>query len=148
VRDRLTFAVVRDLAALKILYPDTDERYRIYRVERQGQTVGWTVCMLTAMRNHHYFGNLTVGTVLDGLALDGHEPAVAALTVNALAESDADLVITNQSFGGWQRAYRAAGLVLGPSNYLLATSPELTRTVIDRDHVHVVRGDGDGRIHL
>lgn len=148
VRDTLTFAAVRDREALKLLYPEHDERYRICRIEKQGQTIGWTVSVLTRMENHQHFGNLSVGTVLDGLALHDHETAVASLTVNALADAEADLVITNQSLASWQRAYRSAGLVVGPSNYLLATAPALTAAATERGQIHVVRGDGDGRVNL
>ena len=76
----------------------------------------------------------------------------AVLTAREMASRDADLVLVNHSHTAWVRAYRAAGFLNGPSNYLLAMSKKLTEIVHSvpqgDDHVHVTRGDGDGRIHL
>jgi hypothetical protein len=49
-------------------------------------------------------------------------------------------------------AFRRAGYLSGPSNYILALSPALTAAVrgeADGEaRIHVTRGDADGRIHL
>jgi len=63
-----------------------------------------------------------------------------------------DLIVTNQSHGAWTAACDAAGYLRGPSNFLLATSPALTKLLVQTqvadDEIYLTRGDGDGPIHL
>ena len=147
-RGLYSFAVARDRATLQCLYPLDDERYTAYVFRDAGTIVGWAVCANTAMRDHQYFGNLRVTTVLDAVSFPDRSSAVAsALTRTAAAW--ADLVITNQSHAAWIAAFRAAGFATARSNYLLAMSKPLAEAVgAATDRVHVSRGDGDGRIHL
>ena len=48
----------------------------------------------------------------------------------------------------WWKALRADGFLEGPSNFLLGTSPALTKLAASVSEVHVNRGDGDGPVHL
>ena len=148
VRDLYAFAVARDRATLECLYPLRDERYTAY-VLREGDAVtGWAVCANTAMRDHQYFGDLRVSTVLDAVSRPDASAAVAAAVTRTVA-GWADLVITNQSHARWIAAFRQAGFAAARSNYLLAMSKPLADAVGGAaDRIHVSRGDGDGRIHL
>ena len=78
--------------------------------------------------------------------------ATAVLTDREMASQGADLVVVNHSHVDWVRAFRSAGFLSGPSNYLLAMTKRMTELVLaaphGEDHIHVTRGDGDGRIHL
>jgi hypothetical protein len=149
-RARCSFAVNRDRAALRLLYPLDDPRYLAFRISDRGQVAGWAVGFDTQMTGNPYFGNLRVGTVLDCLAAPHAERPVAALTTRALARRGADLIITNQSHDAWIDAFRRCAFVSARSNYLLATSGPLTAAIGTGgwSRLHVVRGEGDGRIHL
>jgi hypothetical protein len=151
-RDSASFAVLRDRRTLESLYPATDPRLRICLVERGGQAVGWSVCFNTQLANHHHFGNLQVGSILDCMAVPDAMASTAVLTDNRLAAEGADLVLVNHTRAAWLSAFRSAGFLSGPSNYMLAMSKKLTealRSTADGDsHAHITRGDGDGRIHL
>ena len=151
-RDSCSFAVQRDRRTLASLYPASDVRTKILLVERGGKAVGWSVCFNAALTTHHHFGNLQVGSVLDCLADADAMVATAILTDREMASRGADLVLVNHSHVAWVRAFRDAGFLAGPSNYMLAMSRRLTELVKGvphgEDHVHVTRGDGDGRIHL
>jgi hypothetical protein len=146
------FSVVRDRATLECLYPLDDRRYLAYAARRgrgAGDVVGWAVALNTPMHDHNHFGNLRVATVLDALALPGHAAAIAARLRRELAGGGADLVVTNQSHDEWIEAFRRAGFLSGPSNYLFAMSKLLSGGVGSGfGRIHVTRGDGDGRIHL
>lgn len=151
-RERCSMVAVRDAAALTALYPRSDPRNICLRVSQGGRPIGWAVLFDTAMQQSPHFGDLRVGTVLDCWALPGREPAVARAATRALERRGVDLLITNQSHAGWVAAFRGAGYLSGPSNYILALSPPLTAAVrAEPDgeaRIHVTRGDADGRIHL
>ena len=151
-RDTCSMVAVRDAAALTALYPRTDTRNICLRVSQRGHPIGWAVLFDTPMRGSQHFGDLRVGTVLDCWALPGREPAVIRAATHALERRGVDLVITNQSHARWVAAFRRAGYLSGPSNYILALSPALTAAVrAEADgeaRIHVTRGDADGRIHL
>jgi hypothetical protein len=109
------------------------------------------VLVYRQMLGSHAFGDLHVGTVLDSFALPGHEPAVARLARTLCADRGVDLSLTNQLHVAWQHAFRAAGYLSGPSNFLVAASPALHAAAGEGDRlarVHLTRGDGDGRINL
>ena len=148
-RSQSIFSVVRDRATLESLYPLDDPKYLAYVARKGGGIVGWAVALNTAMSEHHHFGNLQVATVLDAGALPGAETAVASHVRRELAAAGADLVVTNQTHEQWIDAFRHAGFLSGPSNYLFAMSKLLSQSIGDAvSRVHVTRGDGDGRIHL
>lgn len=140
----------RDRATLEALYPSGD-RHRILRLEHGERTIGWAAVLHTRMSDSTHFGNLHVGTLLDALCEPGYEAAAAVAADDALRRLGVDIVVCNHAHRVWQDALRTAGCFTGPSNYLLATSPALTREVEAAGgwaRVHVTRGDGDGRIHL
>jgi len=143
------FSVVRDRATLECLYPLDDPKYLAYVATEAGQIVGWVVALNTQMRDHNHFGNLRVATVLDAVSLPGAAVSVASQVRRALAADGAELVVTNQTHEQWVDAFRGAGFLSGPSNYLFAMSKLLSQSIGDAvSRVHLTRGDGDGRIHL
>ena len=148
-RESSSFTVVRDRATLECLYPLDDPKYLAYVLRVRGNVAGWAVAIDTQMREHSHFGNLRVATVLDAVAQpEAAIPLVSQLR-RLLAGTGVDLIVTNQSHERWVDAFRQAGFLGGPSNYLLAVSPPLSTAIGDRlARVHVTRGDGDGRIHL
>jgi hypothetical protein len=146
-----SFAVSRDLNTVRELYP-LDEQTRGFVLRRGGCPVGWISARLTEMRDHPYFGNLRVATLLDGVARTEAMRASVTLTSRALAQEQADLLLTNQSHLRWIAAFRGAGYLTGPSNYILALSKQLATDIASQpggfDRMHFTRGDADGRIHL
>jgi hypothetical protein len=151
-RENCSFAVQRDRRTLESLYSPSDPRTKILLVERNGNPVGWSVCFNSQLVNHRHFGSLRVGSILDCLADVDAMTATAILTDSELAKLGADLVLVNHSHALWIKALRAAGFLMGPSNYMLAMSKKLTEALSNvpygEERVHVTRGDGDGRIHL
>jgi hypothetical protein len=114
--------------------------------------VGWSTGIVTAMKNDRYFGNLSVGTILDGMAPRQHLCALLTLSQAELRSLGADLIITNQTHAQWRKYLLQLGFLAGPSNYGLAISKSLTaalRKIFDSGpRIHVNRGDGAGRLHL
>jgi hypothetical protein len=149
VREGFSFAAVRDRRALEHLYPLEQSRYLAVAARDGGRPVGWAVAVKTPMRGHRQFGNLTVATILDAVARPAFAAPLLARVVEAIA-GDADLVITNQSHEIWQEACRRCGFLRGPSNFLFAASRPLAEAIgpTGAGRTHIVRGDGDGRIHL
>jgi hypothetical protein len=152
VRDRYSLAAARDASALMHLYPPTGDRTLCFRVDHHGSPVGWFALLVTPMRGNEYFGDLTVGTVLDAQALPGFESDVVAAARTTLHDRNADISVTNQLAESWQRAFRSNGYWSRPSNFLFACSPALRKAAGELPEplrsAHVTRGDGDGRIHL
>lgn len=141
----INFGAWRDERALRTLYPPGRAIAPLV-LWRDGRIEGWSAVLLTPMKAHKNFGDLTVGTILDAVARPAARSALIELTTRHLAKCGADLVVTNQSHQSWIAATRAAGFRPGPSNYVLAASPKLAAAAGGR--IHITRGDGDGRINL
>ena len=137
----------RDSRTLNALYPPGNRRF--VRVRAGG---GWAVVVNTAMRDHKYFGNMQVGTIVDCLAPPGGEPAVIGAAVRSLEHGSVDLIITNQANQAWCDALRECGFLEGPSNFIFAASRELSAVVgpfgTNLPRFHINRGDGDGPVNL
>ena len=104
----------------------------------------------TSMSGHKQFGDMHVGTIADCLARPEDAPEVIGAAAHLLETRGVDLVISNQRHASWSSALREAGFRRGPSNFLLALSPEMaacTGPAAD-GQFHINRGDGDGPIHL
>lgn len=151
-REALSFSAARDAAAVAGLYPEPDARLRRFVLRRGGEAVGWSAGLVTPMRENAYFGNLTVGTILDALAPEELLEALVARTRDALADLGADLIVLNCTHASWRNALRRIGFLSGPSNYVLAVSKPLA-AALDREpggfeRAYVTRADGDGRLNL
>ena len=142
---------MRDSSTLDMLYPLGSGRILAWVVKEAGRPVGRATGLNTQMRDHKYFGNLRVGTVLDCVAAPEAAGSVAWLSARVLARAGADVVLTNQQHLLWRNVFRQAGFFPGPSNYLLAISKRLSEQAAQGggvDAIHLTRGDGDGRINL
>jgi hypothetical protein len=104
--------------------------------------------MTTQMNAHKQFGDMKVGSLVDGLALPGNEGLVVDHAVRALEERGVDLMVSNQSHAAWKRALRLAGFAQGPSNFAFACSQQLAMDIESLESCHINRGDGDGPINL
>jgi hypothetical protein len=137
---------------LSLLYPREKEKLIRIRVSNGGRAVGWAVMLATKMSGHKQFGDMHLGTVVDCLAVPGHEGAVVRAATRTLMKRKVDLIATNQLRDSWVTAFRQSGFLAGPSNYVFATSKKLTAAVgptdLDVSRAHMTRGDGDGPIHL
>jgi hypothetical protein len=147
-----SFTIARDSRTSSELYPVSETRILRFLVRKYGQPAVWLTALNTAMRGDQYFGDLRVATILDCVGRTEVMPGAVALVSALLAERGADLIITNQSHRACVQAFREAGFLSVPSNYLLGVSKALAGTIArhpDGDTgVHVTRGDADGRIHL
>jgi hypothetical protein len=144
-------AVRSDAAALNIVYPPDDQRYIRLCVRRRGTAVGWVVVARKQMRNNHYFGDLQVGTLVDGFGRSEEVPALIAAGLNHLVESGVDLIVANFSHAAWVTACRRVGMFGGPSNYQIFVSPQgppLLEAAYPLDQLHIARGHSDGMDNL
>lgn len=145
------FIAKRDSATLNILYP-SGKSFVCLKVGGADRVAGWAIVLDTQMRENKYFGNLRIGTIADCLAAPTDAPAVVAAAARALQEREVDLVIANHSLCPWRQAFRAAGFLEGPSNFIFAASPAFAENLhpFDRNQLQVYlnRGDGDGPVNL
>src|SRR5207245_6779605 len=107
----------------------------------------WSSDVCSSDLDSKYFGDLQVGTIVDGVAAPDHADVVVERATRQLEERGVDLLVSNQLHPAWRMALRRAGFMRGPSNFLFATSPALAQRLRARDPlwraVHVNRGDGD-----
>jgi hypothetical protein len=149
---RFAMIGVRDSRALNALYPGTMPRISRLQVFSGASAIGWAVVLNTRMKGHKQFGDLHVGTLVDSLAIPQDAPVVAEAAERFLEARGVDIIISNQCFAAWRSALLDRGYFTGPSNFALASSRALTRSLdpFDRNvsQIQLTRGDGDGPIHL
>ena len=145
IEQRISFGVVRDSSTLAAyLWPQV-ERYRVYR---GSECCGWFTLLLSSMRDHAYFGNLRVATVVDVIAPRATDlGAIAVLAVECAQAANCDLVVSNQLHEEARDGLRSAGFLSFSSNYLFATSKALSAAIRDATSI-VSRQDGDGLVNL
>jgi len=148
-RDRYGAVVRRDTAALNVLYPEGDRRYLRLEVRRKGsaEELGWIVAAQKQMDGDRYFGDLNVGTLVDGFGAPDAAPELVAAGLEHLADRGVDVVVANWSHQAWVDASRSAGFLRGPSNFFFFVSPAgspLLESSCPLQDIHLTRGDGDG----
>lgn len=143
---------LRDARALNALYPESQPRMNRLKVFSGNRLVGWVAVINTRMRDHKQFGNLHVGTIVDGMAAIEDIPLLVKAVTQFLERQRVDLIITNQSHRAWGAGLEKAGFLHGPSNFILGASKELSGRLApfskNFSRSHINRGDGDGPIHL
>jgi len=141
----------RDSGTLNILYP-SDKNFIRLRVSRESHVLGWAVLLDTQMAGNKYFGDLRVGSIVDCLAAPEHAFAVIQAATQALQERGVELIVSNQSHAAWGAAFRSAGFLPGPSNFIFAASRKLAEKLgpleKSRQEIFFNRGDGDGPVNL
>lgn len=142
----------RDAKALNAFYTPGDRRYHRLRVQRDGEYIGWILVTMRDMEDDKYFGNLRVGTLVDGLCQPEDVQDVMSAGLRYLIGEKVDVCIANWSHIAWTTASRKLGLLQGPSNFIYFVSRAGTPPLLTEDcpleQIHLNRGDGDGPIHL
>ena len=143
---------VRDGAVLNVLYPEQDRRFIRLKVSKAGEPVGWAVLLDTQMKGHKQFRNMRVGTIVDCFSIPGYEGDLIAGCRDHLKSRGVDLTISNQASARWCDGLAKQGFLTGPSNFVFAASPGLTKELgglkAGIGLLHMNRGDGDGPINL
>jgi len=151
-KGQYVMVAVRTSDILNILYPAGNPCFVRLKVSVGDKAVGWAVVIHAQMSHHRQFGNMRVGSIVDGFAAAGDEPAVACAAAAHLRRLGVDLIVSNQAHEAWRRGLEAAGLMQGPSNFIFGGSQVLWSLIgpleASRNRMHLNRGDGDGPIHL
>jgi hypothetical protein len=137
----------RRAAAMRKKLPDDDPRLSRLVLRRVGKVAGWVVCSRSRLREHLQFGNMTLGCIVDGLGSPADIALLVAEACRRLRAANCDLLVSNQSHPVWIAALRRQGFLIGPSNFVLALSPELATRAAASPR-HFTRADGDGPINL
>ena len=145
-RQTCSFTAVRNAEALRTLYPPEQTHLTRMVVKRNGSAIGWAV--VGERRKDAKYGNMRVGSVVDCLALPGELFSVVRCATQTLEQQGFDLILSNQSHQAWGAAFKAAGYLPGPSNFIFAASKKLTELLAPfeevRPRMHLTRADGDG----
>jgi len=141
-----SFTAVRDGEALRVLYPSVETHLTRIEVKRDGTPLGWSV--VGERRKDAKYGDMRVGSVVDCWTVPGEALAVVRAATATLERQGFDLILTNQSHQLWCDAFRSAGYLPGPSNFIFAASKKLAELLTPfeevRPRMHFTRADGDG----
>jgi hypothetical protein len=145
-RQTCSFTAVRDAEALRILYPAAETHLTRIVMERDGAVIGWAV--VGERRKDEKYGNMRVGSIVDCFALPGEMFSLVRGATHTLQRQGFDLILSNQSHQAWGEAFKAAGYLPGPSNFIFAASKKLAELLTPFEQVrltmHLTRADGDG----
>jgi hypothetical protein len=150
-RREISFSIEHTSAVLNALFPVNCERLYRIRITVDGVAVGWAALLISNFHAHHHFGEMRVGTIVDGMAFPRYERHVVAAALRALFDDGVDLVISNQMHDLWQNALRGAGFFTASSTFLLGLSRNLSAEIpasSGLQRIHVNRADGDGLANL
>jgi hypothetical protein len=141
-----SFAAVRDAEGLHSLYSATQPHLTRIVVQRGGVAIGWAV--VGERRKDAKYGNMRVGSVVDCFARPGDMFSVVRCATRTLERQGFDLILSNQSHQAWGKAFKRAGYLSGPSNFIFAASKKLAELLtpfeMTRPRMHLTRADGDG----
>jgi hypothetical protein len=146
-RKNCTLTAVRDSTGLKTLYPQTQNHFTRLRVQRNNADIGWAV-VAEKRKDPARYGNMRVGSVVDCWAIPSEALSIVRAATKALKQQGFDLIVTNQSHCDWGTAFRHAGYLKGPSNFIFAASKKLSALLMPftetQQRMHFTRADGDG----
>ena len=147
-----TLVATRDRESLETIYGNAFRGLIVLRMTRDRKDTGWAAVLDTAMSGHRQFGDLRVGSIVDGFSAPDDAPAVIRAATLFLEQRKVDLIVSNQTHRAWVEGLRSSGFLKGPSNFALALSRSLASKIpscAERwGEFHFNRGDGDGPINL
>ncbi len=146
-----TMIASRESSALNCLYPP-GKNFLCFKVIRGSRLLGWAVVLDTQMSQNKYFGNLRVGSIVDCLSTPDNAAAVVEASAAFLQRRGVDLIVSNHSHTAWGKAFRSAGFMTAPSNFIFAASKPLAQQLEPfascQNEIYLMRGDGDGPVNL
>lgn len=117
---------LRDAATLNRALPTDAYPHAIpLKVTSGGRVVGWAALRDRRLSGDPLFGDLRAGSVIDALALPGHEGAVAAAAARQLRRKGVDLIGACFLHKRWIAAFRGAGFLQLPGRRNVGFSPAL-----------------------
>jgi len=147
-RQTSSFTALRDAEALRILYPPAETHLTRMIIKCNGAAIGWAVVGKRRQDAKSKYGNMRVGSVVDCFALPGEFFSVVRGATQTLERQGVDLILSNQSHQASGEAFKAAGYLAGPSNFIFAASKKLAELLAPfeevRPRMHLTRADGDG----
>jgi hypothetical protein len=123
-RDECAMATIRDSATLRRLYPLADRHFTRLRINRNGAAIGWAV--VGERRQDAKFGSMHVGSIIDCWAMPGDKLPVIHAASEVLEAQGMDLIVCNHGHQLWHQAFRSAGFLNGPSNFIFAAAKGLS----------------------
>lgn len=138
---------IRDTEVLSTLYPmvhKTQEwnKPTLLLVKEHNLPIGWVSVIQKQTRNHHRYGDMTVGMIADGFCKKEHAPTVIAAAMQYL-RAHVDLIFANQTHPDWQRAFKLCGFLSLANKRPLVVSPEFKKLIGDTP-VFCTNMDGHG----
>jgi hypothetical protein len=153
-QDRYSLIGDRSKAALLALYPEGHEhliKLRFANADTK-RLVGWAVITASRMKNHHFFGNMVLGAIVDMLAVPEDAYSVTSGALIEARRVKADLVVVNHSDRRWNEAFKRAGMLSWKTNFFLSLSSKLAKRFNPMenyvDRLYFTRGDGHGPTSL
>ena len=145
-----SFIALRNNEYINSLY--NNKKFVKLKFTENKKIVGWSISLCNKVTDHKFFGNMCLGSVVDCLSLKDKESDIINKTFKILEKKGADLVVSNQSHRLWKKAFWKNGFIRGPSNFIFASSPVLSKKLDFNNKLsndaHITRGDGDGPINL
>jgi hypothetical protein len=138
----------RRAAAMRKKLPTHDSRLLRIVLRKSGSVAGWIVVSISQLSNHTQFGNMKLGCIVDGLAVPADVGLLIGEACRRLEQARCDLLVSNQTHPAWIEGLRRQGFLNGPSNFILAVSPEFEACRSAGSTMHFNRADGDGPINL
>lgn len=137
----------RRAAAMRARLPTGDSKLLRIVLRKSGKLAGWVVVSMSQLSGHTQFGNMRLGCIVDGLAATSDVSLLVGEACRRLEKARCDLLVSNQTHPAWIAGLRRHGFFEGPSNFILALSPQLAECRAETS-VHFNRADGDGPINL
>lgn len=151
-KDKFSMIAVRDKNTINILYPENNKKFIRLKILLNNRIVGWAVVLDTQMSKNRQFGNMRVGSIVDCLSLPENVFTVIKSATSFLEKRRVDVIVSNQSHFFLYNAFKKAGYIRGPSNFIFAASKKLTELLYpfeqNKKNIFLNRGDGDGPIHF
>ncbi len=122
---------VRDASAMNTLLPpgqmqrEWSEQLRLRVRDPKGRDLGWAIVCSRKMEDHHRYGHVHVGTLVDYMAPAEHAGEVVHAGFEFLRARGAELVIANQSDPRWIRAFEDNAFLRVEGRRLFCAAPPL-----------------------
>ncbi len=149
---------VRDARAMNTLVPrgetmyEWSEQIRLRIRDQRGDDLGWAIVSIRDMENHHRFGTLRIGTLVDYFAPVANAGSVIHAAFEWLRGARAELVIANQSDPRWLRALSDNAFMRIEDRRLFCAAPPLVEALSPWDEtkkrLFLTNMDGHGPMGL
>jgi hypothetical protein len=147
---KTSFSLIRCTKIINAQTPSKKFPFKKFEIRYKGNIVSNIIILESATKNHKYFGDLNIWTILEFeiFCCENLIKKINSMLISYAKKTEIDAIIINTNSKTIKNFCKKNFWINLPTNFCVSFSPNLANSINKFDDIHITRLDGDGPINL